>query len=140
MSFLFSNICTAQWTPVSEFFPTQVMGVAAITIVLTNYFTHSGWLFWGMRIPGGGGGQDKLVGCQSIEVNSTCHRLPGYSHCPGGARVAGPAAQVDIGGQHEVTASYLAVIVMQTANYRMLNVSGDEVLDIVIGFGTGADG
>ena len=54
--------------------------------------------------------------------------------------MAGPAAQVDIGGQHEVTASYLAVIVMQTANYRMLNVSGDEVLDIVIGFGTGADG
>ena len=49
----------------------QVMGVAAITIILTNYFTHSGWLFWGMRIPGGGGGRDKLVGCQSIEVNSS---------------------------------------------------------------------
>lgn len=46
----------------------QVMGVAAITIVLTNYFTHSGWLFWGISLPMGGTTEDVVVGCQEIEV------------------------------------------------------------------------
>ena len=54
--------------------------------------------------------------------------------------MAGPAAQDDIGGQYEVTASYLDTMVMEAITYRMLNVSGDDVLDVVIGFGTGADG
>ena len=31
-------------------------------------------------------------------------------------------------------------MVMEAITYRMLNVSGDDVLDVVIGFGTGADG
>ena len=46
----------------------QVMGVAAITIVLTNYFTHSGWLFWGISLPMAATTEDEVMGCQEIEV------------------------------------------------------------------------
>ena len=40
----------------------SVMGVAAITIVLTNYFTHPGWLFWHSS------SHHTVRGCDQLEV------------------------------------------------------------------------
>jgi hypothetical protein len=109
------------------------MGVAAITIILTNYFTHSGWLFWGITIARA---PDQPVGCQGLEV---LRAGPAATRPPGGAGVAGKVPAADIRGEHKVPSVTFSEKGL-TRLLRMLNVSGDDVLDVVIGFGTGADG
>ena len=81
-----------------------LFGVIALTIVLTNYFTHAGWLFWNF----GSSGDDEIIGCQSLEIN--------------------PVWQ----------AKFPKMLV--EGSTRMLQVNEDQVLDVVFGFGTGADG
>ena len=44
-----------------------VLGLAALTIVLTNYFTHSDWLFWHLGL-GRGPGAEEILGCEELEV------------------------------------------------------------------------
>ena len=82
-----------------------VMGLAAITIILTNYFTHSDWLFWNFGL---GSGETEIVGCDELEVT--------------------PVWQVKFPK------------LITEGSTRMLNVNNDGVLDVVLGFGTGADG
>ena len=76
-----------------------------MTIVLVNYFTHSGWFFWRW------GSSDNLIPyapCHDLEVIPVWQRrFPKF-----GAE----------------------------GNLRLINITKDDVLDVVFGFGTGADG
>ena len=82
----------------------SLMGIIAITIILTNYLTHSNFLFWSF----GSSESVEIVGCQSIEIV--------------------PVWQVKI-----------PKLIVEGST-RMLHVNNDQVLDVVLGFGTGADG
>lgn len=82
-----------------------LMGVIALTIVLTNYFTHSSFLFWSFGAPSE---SEEYVGCQRLEI------IPIW-------QVKFPKLIVE-------------------GSSRMLYVNEDKVLDVVFGFGTGADG
>ena len=84
-----------------------VLGLAALTIVLTNYFTHSDWLFWHLGL-GRGPGAEEILGCEELEVTPVWQtRLPKL---------------------------------LTEGSVRMLHVNEDGVADLVLGFGTGADG
>ena len=83
----------------------SLFGVIALTIVLTNYFTHSGWLFWNF---GSSSESEEFVGCQNLEI------IPVWQ------------------------AKFPKL--MMEGSTRMLQVNEDQVLDVVFGFGTGADG
>eukprot|EP00095_Tigriopus_kingsejongensis_P007875 maker-scaffold127_size327531-snap-gene-1.8 protein:Tk07875 transcript:maker-scaffold127_size327531-snap-gene-1.8-mRNA-1 annotation:"hypothetical protein BRAFLDRAFT_93831" len=80
-----------------------LIGVLAITIILVNYFTHTGWYFWHWGSSG--------------MKSSPCHRIE----------------VIPIWSQNFPK-------MLAEGNLRLLNISQDNVLDIVIGFGTGADG
>ena len=43
----------------------SLMGIIALTIILTNYFTHSNFLFWNFSLPSNA---VELVGCQNLEI------------------------------------------------------------------------
>ncbi|TRY71775.1 hypothetical protein TCAL_12171 [Tigriopus californicus] len=81
----------------------SLIGILAVTIILVNYFTHTGWFFWHW-----GGSGLKPAPCHRLEV------IPIWSqNFP---------------------------MMLSEGNLRLLNISQDNVLDVVIGFGTGADG
>ena len=81
-----------------------IMGLAAITIILTNYFTHSDWLFWHF----GSSDTGDIVGCDELEVIPVWQKkFPKL---------------------------------LTEGSTRMLDVNKDGILDVVMGFGTGADG
>ena len=81
-----------------------VMGLAAVTIILTNYFTHSDWLF----LHFGSSSDQDIIGCDELEVT--------------------PVWQVKFPK------------LITEGSTRMLDVNKDGILDVVLGFGTGADG
>ena len=83
-----------------------VMGLAAITIILTNYFTHSDFLFWNFGL--GGSSSPDVRGCEELEVV--------------------PVWQVKFPK------------LLTEGNTRMVDVTGDGILDVILGYGTGADG
>ena len=81
-----------------------IIGVAAITIILTNYFTHSDWLFWHFS----SSDKSEIIGCDELIVT--------------------PVWQ----------AKFPKLI--SEGSTRMVDVNKDGVLDVILGFGTGADG
>ena len=83
-----------------------VMGLAAITIILTNYFTHSDFLFWNFGLSSSS--LSDVRGCDELEVV--------------------PVWQVKFPK------------LLTEGNTRMVDITGDGVLDVILGYGTGADG
>jgi outer membrane protein assembly factor BamB len=85
-----------------------LLGLVALTVVLTNYFTHAGWLFFNFGISGKEGSGPNLVGCHDLEV------IPIW-------QVKFPKLIVE-------------------SSTRLIRVNEDDIPDVVLGFGTGADG
>jgi hypothetical protein len=88
-----------------------LLGLVALTVVATNYFTHSGWLFFnfGALIGGKEGSEEPtFIGCHDMEI------IPVWQ------------------------AKFPKLIVESST--RIIKVNEDDIPDVVIGFGTGADG
>jgi hypothetical protein len=87
-----------------------LLGLVAITVVLTNYFTHAEWLFFnfGSSLSGDDSAVSNFVGCHDLEV------IPVW-------QVKFPKLIVE-------------------SSTRLIRVNEDDVPDVVVGFGTGADG
>ena len=81
-----------------------IIGLAAITIIATNYFTHSDWLFWHF----GSDSDIEYVACDEM--------------------VWTPVWQ----------AKFPKLI--SEGSTRLVDVNKDGVMDVLLGFGTGADG
>ena len=85
-----------------------VMGLAALTIILTNYFTHADFLFWNFGLSSSSSLVSDIRGCDELEVV--------------------PVWQVKFPK------------LLTEGNTRMVDVNGDGVADVILGYGTGADG
>ena len=84
-----------------------ILGTLVLTIFLINYFTHTSWMFWKYWWPGYSSGD------VAIEYGP-CHDL-------------------------EIIPVWQKKFpkFSSESNIRLVNITNDDVLDIVLGFGTG---
>ena len=84
-----------------------VSGTLVLTIFLINYFTHTSWMFWKWWWPG--------YSSSGVNIEyAPCHEL-------------------------EIINVWQQKFPKFTSesNIRLVNITNDDVLDIVLGFGTG---
>ena len=86
-------------------------GILIITIVLVNYFTHAGWFYW--------------IGWSQSETSSANQATHGEGFAPCHDLEVIPVWQ-------QKFPKYGS-----EGSFRLLNITKDDVLDIVFGFGTG---
>ena len=84
-----------------------ILGTLVLTIFLVNYFTHSSWKFWRWWLPG-------YLSSNLNTEYGPCHEL-------------------------EIIPVWQKKLPKFTSesNIRLVNITNDDVLDIVLGFGTG---
>jgi len=91
-----------------------------ITILAVNFMSDHSWnslKFWRLFSGGDGAGLDDDLNDQNPNLHAPCHGL-------------------------EVTPVWTRTLpkLQMQGSFRMVNVSGDDVLDVVFGYGTGAAG